>query len=439
MRSLISKVILLGVLTAFGHGCGPNFKSVENLSIEDDDIPVPVREEPVVEILSGPENPNSLPKQTFTFGGNSSDVTFECKLDSSTFQVCASPFEILTANLESGEHRLVVRGKNSDEDTSAPTSPYIWTIRDVETPVTFRSDIETAISTNKCISRSNTQIVCNDLVYDILQPQNRSADLKLDLYLPKNPIGKRLPLIVFIHGGGWMQGNRKTRCYNGVTTFVTKGYAVACITYRLTVAGGLVSGERVPTASFPAQIKDVRTAVQFLRKHAGTTLDPNRFGAWGGSAGGHLAALLGTSANDPTLEGRGDASVSSRVHAVVNYCGPTNLDFFVKGPMRTSVSFPEVFVGGPTGRSPSILTDPSKDLIMRQIDPATWLDKDDPPMFIVHGDADRTVPVQSSRYLHLKLQEANVKSIYVELPGVDHGFLPVHLPQQVENFFKEHL
>lgn len=433
--------VTFGLLVVVGNGCGQNFSatSKQNAERSSGELVVDPILLPSVEIVTGPANPNSLAKQSFTFSSDDASATFECKLDNYNFVACANPYEISKNSLANGQHQLVVRAKRSDGSLSLVTSPYIWNIEDPVTPVMPASVIETAINTGKCTARPNNQILCADIVYDILQPANRAADLKLDLYLQKNPIGKSFPLIIYIHGGGWLLGNRKDRCQDGVLSFVSKGYAVACISYRRTSNLENAPGENLPKAIFPAQIKDVRTAVQFLRKNVGTTLNPNRFGAWGTSAGGHLAALLGTSANDPTLEGRGESTISSRVQAVINYSGPTNLDFFVTGPQKTSVAFPEAFVGGPVGKSPSVLTEPAKDNIIMQIDPATWADESDPPMLIVHSKNDETVPVISSQYLHQKLQEAGVDSTYIERPGSGHSFVPVHVPQLAEQFLEDNL
>ena len=133
-----------------------------------------------------------------------------------------------------------------------------------------------------------------DLVYERVN----GAVLTLDLYCPEKVSGS-LPVIVWIHTGGWSKG-RKERC--PAVALVQDGYAVASIDYRLT-----------STAPFPAQIEDCKAAVRWLRANASTYhLDPDHIGVWGHSAGGHLAALLGTSGGVRELEGTGDNMSYSR-------------------------------------------------------------------------------------------------------------------------------
>src|SRR5204863_10043821 len=126
----------------------------------------------------------------------------------------------------------------------------------------------------------------------------------LDLYVPKSE--RPLPLVIWIHGGGWQAGNKANPPLLGLTQ---KGFAVASINYRFS-----------QHAVYPAQIQDCKAAVRFLRKNADKYhLDPDHFGAWGASAGGHLVALLGTSGDAKDLEPEAavggavaDAPVSAR-------------------------------------------------------------------------------------------------------------------------------
>ena len=136
---------------------------------------------------------------------------------------------------------------------------------------------------------------------------------KLDLYLPEKADGP-LPVIVWVHGGGWLAGSKDGG--GPALPFVGKGYAVAAINYRLS-----------QHAKFPAQIEDCKAAIRWLRANAKTyNLDPDHIGVWGASAGGHLVALLGTSGDVKELEGKeGNTDQSSRVQAVVDWFGPTDL------------------------------------------------------------------------------------------------------------------
>ena len=136
---------------------------------------------------------------------------------------------------------------------------------------------------------------------------------KLDLYLPPKA-DSPLPLIIWVHGGAWLGGSKAGG--GSALRMLGRGYAVASINYRLS-----------NQAKFPAQIEDCKAAVRFLRANAKKyNLDPDRFGAWGASAGGHLVALLGTTGDVKELEGDGrNKEVSSRVQAVCDWFGPTDL------------------------------------------------------------------------------------------------------------------
>ena len=131
---------------------------------------------------------------------------------------------------------------------------------------------------------------------------------KLDLYVPE--VGENLPLIIWVHGGAWRGGDK---AHYVRMEYLKAGYAGASINYRLS-----------QHAIFPAQIEDVKAAVRWLRTNAETyRLDPNRFAAWGSSAGGHLVAMLGTAGDVAEFEVGENLKVSSRVQAVVDYFGPT--------------------------------------------------------------------------------------------------------------------
>lgn len=133
---------------------------------------------------------------------------------------------------------------------------------------------------------------------------------KLDLYVPAD-IGENLPLIIWVHGGAWRGGNKT---HYRPMEYLRAGYAGASISYRLS-----------QHAVFPAQIEDVKAAVRWLRANAETyRLDPNRFAAWGTSAGGHLVAMLGTAGDVAEFEVGENLKVSSKVQAVVDYFGPTD-------------------------------------------------------------------------------------------------------------------
>jgi acetyl esterase/lipase len=262
-------------------------------------------------------------------------------------------------------------------------------------------------------------VVLRDLEYARVD----DLSLKLDLYLPDPLPDKRLPLVIWIHGGGWRGGSKdRTRAPETLGT----GYAVASIDYRL-------SHEAV----FPAQIHDCKAAIRWLRGHATEyNLDPDRFGAWGSSAGGHLVALLGTSGGVGELEGIvGDhLRQSSDVQAVCDYYGPTDLLAMLSQPSlldHHSPTSPEsLLLGGPVSENQELAWLAS---------PIAFVDPTDPPFFIVHGDQDPTVPVEQSIDFHAALTDLGVDSMLRIVEGAKHGGFPDEVYEAVKAFFDDHL
>lgn len=249
--------------------------------------------------------------------------------------------------------------------------------------------------------------------------------LLLDLYLPESSSGP-MPLIIWIHGGGWSAGD-KEQC--PARKMTQQGYAVASVNYRLT-------GE----APFPAQIIDCKAAVRWLRANAEKySLDPNHFGAWGSSAGGHLVALLGTSGDVREYDVGPNANVSSRVQAVCDYFGPTDLlqmdRHAASGArlMHDDANSPEArLVGGP------IQVNKDK---ARRVNPITYVSDDDPPFLIVHGDRDPVVPINQSQLLFDALKKVGVSVHLHTIHGAEHGrgFGGDQIDAMVRDFFDRNL
>jgi enterochelin esterase family protein len=245
------------------------------------------------------------------------------------------------------------------------------------------------------------QRVERDLVYAEVEGRK----LALDLYLPSDSGAAKPPLVIWVHGGGWRAGSRSP-CPGGA--LVGSGFAAACISYRLS-----------DVATFPAQIHDVKAAVRWLRANADRFgFDPNRFGAWGSSAGGHLVALLGTSGDVAELEGSvGTVGVSSKVQAVVDFFGPTDflqMDKFPSNIVHNGPKSPEsLLVGGTITEHPDRVA---------KANPITYVTPDDPPILIVHGDEDKLVPLNQSELLFAALQKAGVESRFEVARGEGHGF-----------------
>jgi acetyl esterase/lipase len=239
---------------------------------------------------------------------------------------------------------------------------------------------------------------------------------KLDLYLPEKAEGP-LPLIVWIHGGGW-QGGSKNGC--PVLFLTTKGYAVASINYRLS-----------QHAQFPAQIEDCKTAIRWLRANAKKyNLDSDHVGVAGGSAGGHLVALLGTTGGVKELEGKGGHSdQSSRVQAVVDLFGPADLTKMGGKPDSAVAKL----LGGPVQENKEKAAKAS---------PVTYVSKESAPFLILHGDKDPTVPYSQSEMLEEALKKAGVEVTLVNVKGAGHGgkeFQTEENRKRIADFFEKHL
>jgi acetyl esterase/lipase len=240
-------------------------------------------------------------------------------------------------------------------------------------------------------------------------PRNR-----LDLYLPEKS-DHPLPVIVWIHGGGWTGGDKTS---GPAFHFSTKAYAVAAVNYRFS-----------QHAIFPAQIQDCKAAIRWLRAHAVEYgLDPDHFGAWGSSSGGHLVALLGTTADVKEFEGTGgNLDQSSRVQAVVDWFGPT--DFLTVGTKDTRTRL--------LGADPKQNKEPAI-----KASPMTYISKTAAPFLIMHGDADQTVAISQSEIFAEALKQAGAEATMVTIKGGGHGGPGFQSPQsikEIEDFFDKHL
>lgn len=267
---------------------------------------------------------------------------------------------------------------------------------------------------------------------DISYIPNGDAAQKLDLYLPEKPAERPLPLIVHIHGGGWVGGN-KYPC--PVVNMVAKGYAVASVEYRFS-----------QKAKFPAQIQDCQAAIRWLRANAKEhNIDPNHVGAVGGSAGGHLSALVGTAGGKkafPPIGGNEDQS--DRVQAVCDIYGPTNFTSVMK-QAEDDKNVRNIFQFNTPKDPYSLLIGVS--LIDNKektdaVSPVHYVSKDNPPMLILHGTHDALVPYAQSEEFAAALKAQGVEVWLQTLPGSGHGgggFGKAAIFTLTQNFFDKHL
>jgi acetyl esterase/lipase len=261
-------------------------------------------------------------------------------------------------------------------------------------------------------------------LYDVSNIKNKHLDIhyaskseaqKLDIYLPDKGNGP-FPVIVSVHGGAFKMGDKRDGQVFPMLEGLKRGYAVVSINYRL-------SGE----AKWPAQIHDCKAAVRWIRANSKKyKFNPDKIGAWGGSAGGHLSAMLGTSGEVKSLEDltQGNPSHSSRVQAVVDWFGPTDFlkmdeqlrESKVKNPQHHCIhDSPESeLIGKNLENAPELV---------KETTPDGYITSDDAPFFIQHGLEDNLVPYQGSVILGRKLgQVLGFSKVSLELfAATSHG------------------
>jgi acetyl esterase/lipase len=268
-----------------------------------------------------------------------------------------------------------------------------------------------------CRDRPNYQLFSN-LIYSTYNYNSKTESLLLDLYLPETKSSQPLPLLIYLHGGGWWS-NSKAECPQEIIT--KRGYALACVNYRLS-----------DIALFPAQIQDVKNAVRWLRKNADKyNIDPKKIGVWGSSAGGHLSLLLGTSAGVKQLtDGTQNKDISDAVQAVGDWFAPTDFTKFTP-TFSESVITPAIekkyrkqlwyhytvavikLLGGSVAQ---------KKALAQSANPINYIDKNDPPVFIIHGKLDRVVPFSQSEILVKELQAKGVAVEFLPIADMAHSY-----------------
>jgi acetyl esterase/lipase len=215
----------------------------------------------------------------------------------------------------------------------------------------------------------------------------------MDVYFPE--AGGPWPALVYVHGGSWMHGDKSEAAMfaQGMTA---QGYLVVSVNYRL-----------YPAAQFPAMIQDVKCAIRSLRANAAQyNLDPNRIGAVGVSAGGHLVSLLGTTDASTGWDVGEYLDQSSRVRAVIAMAGVMDL----------SRNFPNADIEAMkrAGFGEYNVTEAS---------PITHVTADTPPFLLIHGDRDAVVPVEQSQLMYDRLMQANVPAQVVIVKNAGHAFI----------------
>lgn len=245
------------------------------------------------------------------------------------------------------------------------------------------------------VSAADTVTLKSDVVYGTVG----GTLLCMDVAYPTKRCGAA-PCIAVIHGGAWMQGNKRDHIED-IKHFARQGYVSVSIGYRL-----------APAHQFPAQVEDVKCAIRFLRANSTKfNIDPEQIGAIGYSAGAHLSMMLGTMDKGDGFEGTGGwPEESSKVQAVVSYFGPTQLD--AKDIPKISLPLVSTFLGGSAKEKP---------VVYRQASPLTYVSEGDAPMLLFQGTNDPLVPHSQAIKMVTAMTRKHVPGRVELLINADHG------------------
>lgn len=265
-----------------------------------------------------------------------------------------------------------------------------------------------------------------DLATDLPYAATAHPRQRLDLYLPKAPTATTRPVVVYLHSGGWISGD-KGEGARFLGPLVADGrFAGVSVGYRL-----------ADEARWPAQLHDVQAAVRWVRAKAERYgFDPERIAVRGWSAGGHLALMLGVTADVPELDGRlgPHAGESLRVTAVVNHAGIGDLLATEEAPGRRNTRALRAFASRLLGAAPRDVADRA-----REASPVTHASAGDAPVFTTHGTADRTVPYDQAVRLHRALRSAQVPTTFDTTLRGGHIDLPTRVEKRIREFLLDWL
>jgi acetyl esterase/lipase len=248
----------------------------------------------------------------------------------------------------------------------------------------------------------NVPVTPGLVVHNIVYCTN-DIPIKMDVYFPQTMAGPA-PALLYIHGGGWIGGDKdKSVGLEDIPALTAAGYLVANVDYR-----------RAPKYPFPAMIVDVKCAVRFLRARAAEfNIRPDRIGAWGSSAGGQIVSLLGLADASAGWDVGEYSEQSSRIQAVVDMFGPTDLTdpvyqkrFEKKGYLLFDVMDPSLF-------------------LLASASPVTYVSTNDPPFLIIHGDQDTVVAFNQSELLYQRLTLFGVPAELFIVRQSNHNFVPM--------------
>jgi acetyl esterase/lipase len=221
---------------------------------------------------------------------------------------------------------------------------------------------------------------------------------KMDIYYPDQQTSS-MPTIVYIHSGGWIDGDKSEVTWAFLNDLLNRGYVIFSVNYRL-----------APDNPFPAQIEDIKCAISTVKKNArGFHIDPERIGLFGESAGGHLAAITGLTSKADGFDPDASLDSSSNVKAVAIVNGPTKIN------LVTIPGWTDIIVAT-FGRHP-----PSSEEY-RRASPITYVTEDDPPFLVIHGNLDSTISIRQSNFFFEALCNANVPAELIIVKYANHWF-----------------
>jgi acetyl esterase/lipase len=258
-----------------------------------------------------------------------------------------------------------------------------------------------------------------DITYTDIANGFARSHLRMDIIKPARP--GPAPVIIFVSGNGWRSIDRAALIPQ-LAPFAKAGYLIASIDYRI-----------IGEATFPEPLKDVKTAVRFLRANAAKyNIDPNRIGIWGNSAGGQLSAMAATTGDAKDFENDKWPGHSSAVQAAVIWYAPTDLSGLPGDPLYVENAHLGLDVKAPANAE-----------AVKKANPITYVSASAPPFLIVHGVEDKVVQMSHSERLHDALDAAKVPVTLIKVDGAGHSFGQVSSTPEVMAavlaFFDRHL
>jgi acetyl esterase/lipase len=279
-----------------------------------------------------------------------------------------------------------------------------------------------------CFAFFNSQNTISEVhkIPDITYKTSDSIDHKLDIYLPRKS-EKKFPILVFLHGGGWIGGDKafpeKFYMNDFVLKFVQNGYAVVSVNYTLLDKN----------TNFPKPIEDSKEAVRWIRANADKyNFDEKNIGLWGASAGAQIGMVAAYSDDSQFSENSRFSNYSSKVNYVIDYFGPSDLNKLLRTEEAGfkififKLIFPKIYkmrndmIRGFTTKDITVLKQEAIDGL-KVYSPVTYINQNSVPTLIIHGDKDRIVPFSQSEILKKKLDEHQVTNELIPIDKGDHG------------------